>query len=60
MSEFFIIKLSSILTDKEKDEEIKVNIEIIEGIHSCKIKSIDCQYVKDDFAKGLISVILYK
>jgi hypothetical protein len=60
MNEFFIVKLSSILDIDELNNNIKENIDIIEDIHNCKIKSIESKYIEDDFAKGLISIILYK
>ena len=59
MSKFFIVKLSTSLDSNEVEKEVKENIDIIEEINNCKIKSIESKYIEDDFAKGLISMILY-
>ena len=58
MSKFFIIKVTSTLDSNELDYEIKENIDILEKTHCIKIKSIESKYIDDDFAMGLMSIIL--
>ena len=60
MNEFFIVKCSSTLDDNERDLHVKENIEILEEIHKCKIKTVQFKIIDDDYFKDLISVILYK
>jgi hypothetical protein len=60
MGEFFIVKMSAILDSNEHEKYIKENISIIENLYNCKIKTVELKYIEDDFAKDLISAILYK